>query len=76
MFDETLARIAGALESAGIPYMIIGGQIILEYHHPAFEYSRVNIPPRCVHPHELRYPMAEMIKPSGKSSAALDRPMH
>ena len=34
MFDETLARIAGALESAGIPYMIIGGQAVLLHGEP------------------------------------------
>jgi predicted nucleotidyltransferase len=34
MFDETLVRIAGALESAGIPYMIIGGQAVLLYGEP------------------------------------------
>ncbi len=34
MFDETLVRIAGALESAGIPYMIIGGQAVLLHGEP------------------------------------------
>lgn len=34
MFDETLARIAASLESAGIPYMIIGGQAVLLYGEP------------------------------------------
>lgn len=29
MFDKILARIADSLESAGMPYMIIGGQVLL-----------------------------------------------
>lgn len=34
MFDETIARIAAALEKAGIPYMLIGGQAVLLYGEP------------------------------------------
>jgi hypothetical protein len=34
MFDETLARIGASLETAGIPYMIIGGQAVLLYGEP------------------------------------------
>ena len=34
MFDETLVRIAGALESTGMPYMIIGGQAVLLHGEP------------------------------------------
>lgn len=34
MFDETVARIAAALEKAGIPYMLIGGQAVLLYGEP------------------------------------------
>ena len=34
MFDKALARIGAALEKAGIPYMIIGGQAVLLYGEP------------------------------------------
>lgn len=34
MFEETLARVAASLATAGIPYMIIGGQAVLLYGEP------------------------------------------
>ena len=34
MFDELLARIAGALDARALPYMVIGGQPILLYGEP------------------------------------------
>lgn len=34
MFEELLKRIAAALDAAGIPYMIIGGQAVLLYGEP------------------------------------------
>lgn len=34
MFEELLKRISSALNSAGIPYMIIGGQAVLIYGEP------------------------------------------
>src|SRR2546427_9120691 len=34
MFERLLERIAKALESIGIPYMIIGGQAVLLYGEP------------------------------------------
>lgn len=34
MFPELLARIAGELDSRGLPYMVIGGQAVLLYGEP------------------------------------------
>lgn len=34
MFEALLARLAGALATAGIPYMVIGGQAVLLYGEP------------------------------------------
>ena len=34
MFDELLARIAGALDARALPYMVIGGQAVLLYGEP------------------------------------------
>jgi hypothetical protein len=34
MFDELLARIAGALDAHALPYMVIGGQAVLLYGEP------------------------------------------
>jgi len=34
MFQELLARIAGELDSRGLPYMVIGGQAVLLYGEP------------------------------------------
>ena len=34
MFETLLARLAGALSAAGIPYMVIGGQAVLLYGAP------------------------------------------
>jgi len=34
MFEELLSRVARALDGAGIPYMVIGGQAVLHYGEP------------------------------------------
>lgn len=34
MFEALIARIAAALQVAGVPYMIIGGQAVLLYGTP------------------------------------------
>ena len=36
MFEETLKKLAAALDKTGIPYMIIGGQAVLIYGEPRF----------------------------------------
>ena len=36
MFERLLARTARALDAAGIPYMVIGGQAVLLYGEPRF----------------------------------------